>query len=412
MTFLLLVASGARGAFGLFIKPLESEFAWTRTALSTVASLSLFLYGATAPIVGRLADKWGPRSALGVAVVLVGIGAIASAFISNLWQLYLTAGVITSIGAGGAAMSVTASLISRWFDRYRGLALGIAGGGMAAGQLLIIPALMAITLSMGWRAAYLVVGGTFLLLILPLVLALIRNDPQDLDLRPYGAQAATSAVVQHGATEARTGIAAAARTWSFWMLAGSFWVCGYTTTGLVLTHLIPYATEHGFHATHAAQALGVMGALNIVGTVGAGWLSDRFGQRGPLAAYYLFRGISLIFLPFIGTIPGLFAFAALFGLNYISTVPATTSLVAKLYGRYSVGEIFGWVFFSHQVGAAVGSTVGGYLYDRFGDYTVAFHSAAALAFVAVLMVLAIRETRPSTPEASYPKAVPATAAGA
>jgi predicted MFS family arabinose efflux permease len=196
------------------------------------------------------------------------------------------------------------------------------------------------------------------------------------------------------------------------MLAGSFWVCGYTTTGLVLTHLIPYATEHGFHATHAAQALGVMGALNIVGTVGAGWLSDRFGQRGPLAAYYLFRGISLIFLPFIGTIPGLFAFAALFGLNYISTVPATTSLVAKLYGRYSVGEIFGWVFFSHQVGAAVGSTVGGYLYDRFGDYTVAFHSAAALAFVAVLMVLAIRETRPSTPEASYPKAVPATAAGA
>ena len=218
--------------------------------------------------------------------------------------------------------------------------------------------------------------------------------------------------VEQDATEGRTGIAAAARTWSFWMLAGSFWVCGYTTTGLVLTHLIPYATEHGFHATHAAQALGVMGALNIVGTVGAGWLSDRFGQRGPLAGYYLFRGISLLFLPMIGTVPGLFAFAALFGLNYISTVPATTSLVARLYGRYSVGEIFGWVFFSHQVGAAVGSTVGGYLYDRFGNYTAAFHSAAILAFAATIMVLAIRERPTAGPENRYPTAVPATAPSA
>jgi MFS family permease len=412
MTALLLVASGARGAFGLFIKPLEAEFGWGRTALSTVASVSLFVYGAIGPIVGRVADRWGPRSALGVAVALVGIGAIASAFISTLWQLYLTAGIITAIGAGGAAMSVTASLVSRWFDRHRGLALGIAGGGMAAGQLLVIPALMAITLSMGWRAAYIAVGVTFLLLMLPLTLRLIRNDPADLGLRPFGTVAAAATANVSPESHARTSIVAAARTWPFWMLAGSFWICGYTTTGLVLTHLIPHATEHGFHAAHAAQALGVMGALNIVGTVGSGWLCDRFGLRGPLAGYYLFRGLSLVFLPLIGTLPGLFAFAALFGLNYISTVPATTALTANLYGRRSVGELFGWIFFSHQVGAAVGSTVGGYLYDRFGDYTAAFYSAAVLAFAATIMVLAIRE--PATPgaERPHPRPVPATAPGA
>jgi MFS family permease len=412
MTLLLLVASGARGAFGLFIKPLENEFGWGRTALSTVAAVSLFLYGAMGPVVGRLADRWGPRSALAAAVAVVGVGTMASAFVSTLWQLYLTAGVITAIGAGGTAMSVTASLVSRWFDRHRGLALGIAGGGMAAGQLVIIPTLMAITLSMGWRAGYIAIGAALLLLMLPLTLALVRNDPTDLGLRPYGGQATTLADRQAGDAKDRTGIIEAAKTWPFWMLIGSFWVCGYTTTGLVLTHLIPYATEHGFHAGHAAQALGVMGALNIVGTIGSGWLCDRFGQRGPLAGYYLFRGISLLFLPLIGTLPGLFAFAALFGLNYISTVPATTSLAANLYGRYSVGEIFGWIFFSHQIGAAVGSTVGGYLYDRFGNYTLAFQSAAVLAFAATIMVLAIRE-RPAAGRAGpFPRSIPATAPGA
>ena len=178
-------------------------------------------------------------------------------------------------------------------------------------------------------------------------------------------------------------------------------MCGYTTSGLVLTHLIPHATEHGFQASQAAQALGVMGALNVVGTVLSGWICDRFGQKGPLAVYYLLRGVALLFLSYVGTVPGLFAFAAVYGLNYISTVPATTSLTAKIYGRYSVGELSGWIFFSHQIGSAMGSLAGGYLYDWMGDYTAAFHSAAVLAFVAAGLVLAIRERplvrRPAQP---------------
>ncbi len=394
-TFILLASSGVRSSFGVFIKPLEAEFGWTRVSLSAVASLSLFLYGAMGPLVGRLADRWGPRGVLAGAAVLLGAGTIGTAAIASLWQLYLTAGIVTALGAGGAAMSVAAALATRWFDTRRGLVLGIAGGGVAAGQLLIVPLLMTLTLTWGWRSSFLVLGIGFLVLIVPITLWLVRNDPEDLGLTPYGAAAGFVPATVEQKASGRTGIAQAARTRPFWLLAGSFWVCGYTTSGLVLTHLIPYAAEQGFHANHAAVALGVMGALNIVGTVGSGWICDRAGPRVPLAGYYLLRGVSLIFLPFVGTVPGLFAFAAIFGLNYISTVPATTAITASIYGRYSVGELSGWIFLSHQIGAAIGSIVGGLLYTRFGNYTLAFHSAAVLAFAATAMVLAIRDRPPA-----------------
>jgi len=404
-TLVLLAAAGMRSSFGVFIKPMEAEFGWDRASLSMVASLSLLLYGAAGPVVGRLADRWGPRGVLACATALLAAGALATAQVGALWQLYLTAGILTALGAGGMAMSVAASLAARWFDTRRGLVLGVAGGGMAAGQLLIVPLAMTLTVSGGWRLTFVVLGAGFLLLILPLALGLIRNDPRDLGLAPYGAVAESSPETARETLAERTGFLEAAGTVPFWLLAGSFWVCGYTTSGLVLTHLIPHATEHGFHATQAAQALGLMGALNIVGTVASGWICDRFGQKGPLAGYYFLRGLSLIFLPYVGTVPGLFAFAAIFGLNYISTVPATTALTAKIYGRYSVGELSGWIFFSHQVGAAFGSAVGGYLYDQLGDYTLAFHSAAAVAFVATAMVLAIRD-QPVAGGPPQPEVVP------
>ena len=404
VAIVLFAGSGVRSSFGVFIRPLEEEFGWSRTSLSLVASLSLFLYGAVGPLVGRFADRWGPRGVLAAATVLLGIGTLGSAAVSSLGQFYVTAGLVTSIGAGGAALSVAAAAIVRWFDARRGLALGVAGAGgggglalgvagagVAAGQLLIVPLVMAITVFWNWRQAFVILAVGLFVLILPLALVFVRNSPHELGLAPYGAAETGSARLGRENSTERTSIGQAIRTVPFWLLAGSFWVCGYTTSGLVLTHLIPHATEHGFYPGQAAQALGIMGALNIVGTLASGWVCDRFGQKGPLAGYYLLRGLSLLFLPYVGTVPGLFAFAAIYGLNYISTGPATTALTARLYGRYSVGELSGWIFFSHQVGAAVGSALGGFAYDRFHDYTLAFHSAAALAFLAVGMVLAIPE---------------------
>jgi MFS family permease len=404
-TVAMLASSGVRAVFGVFIKPMEAEFGWDRTTLSTVAALSFVLNGASGPLVGRLADRWGSRGVLAGAAILLGVGTLGAATVVALWQLYLTVGVIVAIGAGGASTAVAAALATRWFDARRGLVLGITGGGMAAGQLLIVPLAMWLTLGWGWRVAFVVIGAGFLVGMLPLILGLIRNDPREMGLRPFGAGGAGAVSAAQPGVE-RTTLRQAAGTAPFWLLVGSFWVCGYTSVGLVLTHLIPHATEHGFLATQAAEALGIMGAFNIVGTILSGWVCDRFGQKGPLAAYYGLRGLSLLFLPYVGTTAGLFAWAVVFGLNYISTVPATTSLTAKIYGRYSVGELSGWIFFSHQIGSAVGSFTGGVLYDRFGDYTAAFDSAALVAFAATVMVLAIREpsvaTRPPTPLAVAP----------
>ena len=391
----ILGASGLRSAFGVFIKPMEAEFGWDRTALSLVASLSFLLNGAIGPIVGRLADRVGVRKVLAASGILVGVGALGAALTVSLWQLYATVGVIIAIGAGGSAPGVAAALAVRWFDQRRGLAIGIAGGAMAAGQLLIVPLAMWLTVSWGWRTAFVVLGVGFLVVILPLILAFVRSDPRDMGLAPYGAApAARTAPVASGADE-RTTLRKALGTAPFWLLAGSFGVCGYTSVGLVLTHFIPHATEHGFRGSQAAEAIGIMGAFNVVGTILSGWICDRYGAKFPLAAYYGLRGVSLLFLPFVGTVPGLFAWAVVFGLNYISTVPATTALTARIYGRYSVGELSGWIFFSHQIGSAVGSFAGGYFYDRFASYTIAFQSAALVAFAATAMVLAIRE-RPAS----------------
>jgi predicted MFS family arabinose efflux permease len=326
------------------------------------------------------------------------VGTVGTAAIVALWQLYLTIGLLVAIGAGGAATSVAAAMATRWFDTRRGLVIGITGAGLAAGQLLIVPLAMWLTLTWGWRLAFVTLGLGFVAIVLPVILGLVRDDPREIGLVPYGAGDAVDRRPGASPPVERTSLREAASTSPFWLLMGSFWVCGYTSSGLVLTHMIPHATEHGFDASQAAQALGVMGAFNIVGTILSGWICDRYGQKLPLAAYYGLRGLSLVFLPYVGTTPGLFTWALVFGLNYISTVPATTALTAKIYGRYSVGELSGWIFFSHQVGSAVGSLVGGFLYDRQGDYTMAFHSAALLAFAATAMVLAIREhTAPGRP---------------
>jgi len=192
-------------------------------------------------------------------------------------------------------------------------------------------------------------------------------------------------------TAERTTIGEAVRSWPFLLLCGSFWVCGYSTFGVILAHFIPHMTDHGFQPQQAAEALGIMGSMNIVGTITSGWLCDRFGPKVPLALYYLLRGLSLFLLPLVSTVPGLFVFAALFGLNFISTVPATTTLTARIYGRYSVGELSGWIFASHQLGGAIGSVASGWLFDRTGDYTLAFYAGGGWALLATVMVLFIRD---------------------
>jgi MFS family permease len=411
LVVVMLLGSGLRAVFGVFIRPMEATFGWDRAALSGAAAISLLLLGAAGPIVGWLADQWGPRRVIFVSSILLGLGAMLSSRVSALWQIYITCGVLMGLGAGGVGMSTGAALAARWFEARRGLVMGLVGGAMSAGQLVIVPLAVWFTLSYGWRQSFLYLGVLLLVIALPLTLLFIRDDPAQKGLKAYGAGQAARAGEPKAPPEGRTRVADAMQVPAFWLLAGTFFICGYTSNGLVLTHLVPHAAEHGFSEMHAAQALGVMGAMNILGTVASGFICDRFGRKGPLAFYYGVRGLSLLFLLYVWNVPSLHIFAAIFGLNYISTVPPTTTLTANIFGRYSVGSLSGWIFFAHQVGAALGAAVGGWVFQSTGSYSWAFISAALLAFLAVPMALAIKEAPVTrTPEPTpAPAGLPATA---
>ena len=411
LVVVMLLGSGLRAVFGVFIRPMEATFGWDRAALSGAAAISLLLLGAAGPIVGWLADQWGPRRVIFVSAILLGLGAMLSSRVSALWQIYITCGVLMGLGAGGVGMSTGAALAARWFEARRGLVMGLVGGAMSAGQLVIVPLAVWFTLRYGWRQSFLYLGVLLLVIALPLTLLFIQDDPAQKGLKAYGAGQAARAGEPKAPPEGRTRVADAMQVPAFWLLAGTFFICGYTSNGLVLTHLVPHAAEHGFSEMHAAQALGVMGAMNILGTVASGFICDRFGRKGPLAFYYGVRGLSLLFLLYVWNVPSLHIFAAIFGLNYISTVPPTTTLTANIFGRYSVGSLSGWIFFAHQVGAALGAAVGGWVFQSTGSYSWAFISAALLAFLAVPMALAIKEAPVTrTPEPTpAPAGLPATA---
>lgn len=389
----MLAGSGLRSVFGVYIKPMEAEFGWGRGALSGAAAISLLLLGAAGPFVGRLADRWGPKRVILVSLLMLAGGSIGASYVQQLWHVYVTTGLFMALGAGGMALTTGATVAARWFEARRGVAIGIFAGGMSAGQLVVIPLATALTLWFGWRMSFFWLGAGLLVFVLPVALLLVRDDPEDRGVRPYGATGPAQTAAQAAAVQqaGRVPVLEAMRVPQFWLLMATFFVCGYTSNGMVLTHFMPHALEHNFSELQASTALGVMGAMNVLGTVGSGWLCDRLGPRGPLATYYFVRGLSLLFLLYVWDAPSLHVWAAIFGLNYISTVPPTTTLTANIFGRYSVGELSGWIFFSHQVGAALGAALAGWIYEWTGAYTIAFVSAAVMGFLAAGLALAIRE---------------------
>ncbi len=392
----LLVAAGVRTAPGVLITPLEAEFGWSRGSISFAVAVSLITFGLGGPLGGSLIDRWGPRWVMlgGLAAILAGLAPLRA--LSAMWQLHLFWGLITGVGTGAVATVLGATVASRWFVTYRGLMIGLFGAAASAGQLVFLPGLMALTASSGWRAAIGVMVIIIAALLIPVAL-LMRDRPQDVGLRPVGDDGSVQVGVAQAAAQG-TPLLAAARTRDFWLLAGSFFICGYTSNGLVGTHLIPHAMEHGFTEVAAASAMGLMGMMNVVGTLASGWLTDRYDNRKLLACYYGFRALAIAALPFIVEIRGLLLFAVLYGLDWIATVPPTVNLTAQRFGRGSLGTIFGWIFCSHMIGAALAAYAGGLFHDLLGDYHLVFISAAVLGGIAVALSMSV--TRPRRPMAA------------
>ena len=403
----LLVAAGVRAAPGVMIKPLEDDMGWSRSSISFAISIGLVLYGLAGPLGGAMMDRYGPKAMMLVGLGLTGASIAVSAAMSAIWQFTALWGVLSGLGTGAAAIVLGATVANRWFVAKRGLVTGIFGAASSAGQLIFIPLLIWLIVSVGWRWSVLVLAAFAVTLIVPVFL-LMRDNPTDLGLRPLGGTDPPVVPRVQGAQTARTGsvIREAVRVPAFWLLAGTFFICGATSTGLIGTHMIAYSVDEGISEVTAASILALMGAMNFVGTIASGWLTDRYDPRKLLAWYYSFRGLSLFLLPFVTSTWGLAAFAILFGLDYIATVPPTVTMTADIFGRHNIGTVFGWIFAAHMIGAAVAAWMGGLVRDALGNYTLAFLTAGVVAIVGSAMALCIKRETRLTPE---PTAAPVPA---
>lgn len=391
--FVLLSAAAVRATPGVLFLPLEREFHWSRSTVSLAVSVNILLYGLVGPFAGALMQRLGVRRTTMFALTLLAAGVSLATLVRQPWQLVLLWGVVVGLGSGMVALVLGATIVNRWFVARRGLAMGILTASTATGQLIFLPLLASVIERQGWRFAILIVASPVALMI-PIVFALLREQPADLGIPAYGGTAGAAPTLAP-ANPARIAIAALAdglRSRDFWLLTLTFVICGASTNGLVGTHLIPAAHDHGIPEVRAAGLLAIMGIFDLAGTTASGWLSDRWDSRRLLAWYYGLRGLSLLFLPFALGAPGtaLWVFAVFYGLDWIATVPPTVKLATDAFGSARAPVMFGWIAAGHQVGAALTALTAGWVRTTLGDYQVAFWTSGGLCLVAALLALQVR----------------------
>ncbi|MGJ0390442.1 MFS transporter [Microbacterium sp. CGR1] len=393
----LIGAAGFRAAPGVLMLPLQEEFGWTTAELSLAVTVNLLLFGLTAPFAAALMQRFGIRAVTVTALFVIGAGAALSVFVATPAQLILTWGVLIGLGTGSMALVFAATITDTWFATRRGLVSGVLTAGSATGQLIFLPVIAVAAEDVGWRGASLIIAGGALAVV-PLVWIFLRNRPSDLGVTRYGDTGPLVVAPRPkgsawgAARLAITTLRDAARTKTFWALAIGFAICGATTNGLIGTHFIPSAHDHGMPTTTAAGLLAVVGIFDIAGTVFSGWLTDRVNPRILLAAYYALRGVSLLFLPSLLSAevqPSIVVFIVIYGLDWVATVPPTIALCREVFGDRGP-LVFGWVFASHQIGAGIASVLAGLVRDHTGQYTVAWFAAAGLCAVAALVSATIR----------------------
>jgi predicted MFS family arabinose efflux permease len=390
-TFLtLLLGAGVRSTPGILMVPFETEFHWSRSTISLAVAINLLVYGLMGPFAAAMMERFGVRRMMLLAITCIAIGVALTTFMRESWQLILLWGFVVGCGSGITANVLAATVATRWFTKNRGLVVGLLTSAAAAGQLIFLPAMASITTNFGWRPMVLAIA-VLGIVIFPLVAIFMRDRPADIGIAPYGE---TDVAKQPAPTQGnpvaialgtlRDGL----RSRDFWLLAGSFFICGASTNGLIGTHLIPACIDNGITELTGAGMLALIGAFNFVGTTGSGWLSDRVDNRILLAVYYSLRGLSLLFLPFsFVSLYGLSLFSIFYGLDWIATVPPTVRLTANCFGKEKASLYFGWIFASHQLGSAAAAYFGGVLRTDLGSYLETFLISGTLCFAAALLVM-------------------------
>jgi sugar phosphate permease len=377
-----IVTAAAMSTPGVLIVPLEKEFGWDNEQISSALALRLMLFGLFGPFAAAFMNRFGLRAVMISAVILISAGMLTSLAMTNVWQLILLWGIVVGIGTGLTAMVLAVTVATRWFNARRGLVMGLFAASNATGQLVFLPLIAQLTTSYGWRMA-LVFVCCMLAFVGVIAFTFMRDRPSDLGLPLYGETAispppAASVGLVSLLLSPLVVLKEVARTPIFWVLFGTFFVCGSSTNGLIQSHFITLCHDYGLPAVTAASVLAMMGIFDFVGTIGSGWLSDRFDNRWLLFTDFTFYGLSL--------------FAVFYGLDWIATVPPTVKLTADRFGREKAGMVFGWIFAGHQLGAASAAFGAGLTRTLYDTYLPAFFVAGALCIVAALAILSVRKS--------------------
>ncbi len=383
----MVAAAGFRSSTGALLEPLEREFGWARTTTSGAVTANLVIYGLTAPFAAAIMERFGIRKVLTGALLLVSAGSGLTTLISAPWQLWLLWGGCVGIGTGAMALVLGSIIANRWFAARRGLVTGFFSAGSSTGQLVFLPLIAQLAAGPGWRYAALLTAAAALLLV-PVVGLVVRDRPQDVGTTPYGSDVPDPPPPHPGRSPARIALDVLGQvrgSGPFWLLFGTFFICGWSTNGLIGTHFIPAAHDHGMPETTAAGLLALIGVFDIVGTVASGWFTDRVDPRLLLVAYYVLRGLSLLVVPILlgpDIEPNLFLFVVFYGLDWVATVPPTMALCRRCFGLERSSIVFGWVFAGHMVGAGIAAAYAGWVRQSTGDYFTAWPTAGGLCVLA------------------------------
>jgi len=399
----LVTTAGLRSTPGVLMVPWGAAFGWSRASIGFAAATGIFLFGMTGPFAAAAMQRFGVRATVLTALAMMSLSSAASLAMTRPWQLVLTWGVVSGIGSGCIANVLAAIIVNRWFVSQRGLVMGMLAAATSTGTLVFIPALAAIAESGGWKPVVISVAAAMALLI-PLLYIFLPEWPADVGQTPFGADATHPPEIPEKKNPLRTAFGAlgeGARSRDFWLLAATFFVCGFTTNGLVGTHMIALCQDHGLAPVAAGGLLAIMGLFDLVGTTASGWLTDRVDPRKLLFAYYGLRGLSLIYLPFANfTFFGLSLFAVFYGLDWIATVPPTLAIANRVFGHNKAPVMFGWIAASHQIGAASAAFFAGASRTVTGSYLDAFVTAGFVAIVAAFLSLTIgMKDRQAAPQA-------------
>ena len=407
--FIALVTAGVRNSFTVFIIPMEVDFGWSRGTISIAASTGMLVNAVTQPFIGRIFDWLGARRVLTVSLLVLGLSTVLLTVTFHFLFLVFLFGIVSGIAVSGASLSNTMALVSKWFRRRRGLVTGIAASGLPAGGLLMVPFAAYLLQATHWRFTWAILGLFVLVVGVPVSYLFLRDDPSKMGLQPDGdpSPSGTDQGMEgaydspddgsgeipdrwRGPLEAERWVDAF-RSWPIWQLSGAYFVCGFTTS-IISIHFVPFAIDRGVSSITAATIFGFMMSLNMIGSLSAGFVSDKFGgTKNWLALVYFCRGSAYFLLLSMPGAIALWVFAAVAGMSWVATNPLTATLTADVYGLRTLGTISGISFFFHTMGSVISVLIAGFLYDATGSYTISLAIAGSLLFPAAISAFTIRE---------------------